>query len=116
MDNNNQPDNPNSFPALGRAMLWVDKPGNATKIIYALVVVCILLGLADFAYHKHGHFEIEKFPNFYGFYGFIMFSALIIAAKTLRYFIKRPEDYYGDKAVDSETYPEDQLDKVANDA
>lgn len=113
---NNQPDNPDSYPALGRAMLWVDKPGSATKIVTALAVVCVLLGLADFTYHKHVHFEIEEIPNFYGFYGFIMFSALILAAKVLRTIIKRPEDYYGDKAVDSETYPEDQLDKAQNDA
>lgn len=111
-----KPDNPDTYPALGRMMMWVDKPGSATKIIYALVVVCILLGLADFTYHKHDHFEIERFPNFYGFYGFVMFTALILAAKLLRRVIKRPEDYYGDKAVDSETYPEDQLDKVQNDA
>ena len=116
MDNNKPNDNPDTYPALGRAMMWVDKPGSATKIIYALVAVCILLGLADFAYHKHGHFEVERFPNFYGFYGFLMFTALILLARLLRRIIKRPEDYYGDKAVDSETYPEDQLDKVQNDA
>lgn len=113
---NNQPDNPDSYPALGRAMLWVDKPGSASKIIAVLVVICILLGLADFFYHKHGHFEIEAFPNFYGFYGFIMFTAVILIAKLLRVFVKLPEDYYGDKAIDSEAYPEDQLDKVPNDA
>ncbi|MBV1896766.1 MAG: hypothetical protein KUG70_09925 [Rhodobacteraceae bacterium] len=112
----NKPDNPDSFPALGRALLWVDKPGSATKIIYALAAVCVVLGLLDFAYHKHGHFEVEYLPNFYGFYGFIMFTALILLAKTLRLFIKRPEDYYGDKAIDSETYPVDQLDEAQNDA
>jgi hypothetical protein len=32
-------------------------------------------------------------------------------AKGLRVLIKRPEDYYGNKAVDTEEYPEDQLDK-----
>lgn len=113
---NNKPDNPDSFPPLGRALLWVDKPGSATKIIYALIAVCVALGLLDFAYSKHGHFDVEYYPNFYGFYGFIMFTALILLAKALRFFIKRPEDYYGDKAVDSETYPTDQLDEAQNDA
>jgi hypothetical protein len=44
-----------------------------------------------------------------------MFTALILAAKTLRIFIKRPENYYGDKAIDIEDYPADQLEKVDND-
>ena len=109
-------DNPDSYPALGRALTWVDKPGSATKIIYALAVVCVLLALADFVYNKHSHFGIEHFPNFYGFYGFSMFTALILIAKVLRTIIKRPEDFYGDKAIDTEAYPEDQLDKAQNDA
>ena len=44
-----------------------------------------------------------------------MFTALILAAKTLRIFIKRPENYYSKAAVDSEDYPAAQLEKVDND-
>lgn len=102
---------PEHLPALGRLLLWVDRPGSANKIFWALAAVCALLFVLDFTYHKHGHFHIEELPGFYGVYGFVMFTALILAAKTLRIFIKRPEDYYGDRAVDSEEYPADQLDK-----
>jgi len=45
------------------------------------------------------------------FYGFIGFTGLILAAKTLRILIQRPENYYKEKAVDSEEYPEDQLER-----
>ena len=113
---NKTPDNPDKFPPLGRALLWVDRPGNVDKIVYALAALCVVLFLADFAYHKHPHFAVESVPGFYGIYGFVMFTALILVAKTLRFFIKRPEDYYGDKAIDSEAYPEDQLEKVDHDA
>ncbi|MCB2136166.1 MAG: hypothetical protein KDE08_09530 [Rhodobacteraceae bacterium] len=92
-------------------MLWVDRPGSAEKIFYALAGLCGFLFLLDFTYEKHGHFDMEHLPGFYGIYGFVMFTALILAAKTLRIFIRRPEDYYGDKAIDSEAYPADQLDK-----
>jgi len=105
-------DNPDTYPRLGRMMMWVDKPGSANKIFWGLAIFCSLLFFADFLYEKHGYFDIEHFPGFYGIYGFVMFTALIFAAKTLRFFIKRPEDYYGDKAVDREAYPEDELDKV----
>lgn len=109
-------DDPANYPALGRMMLWVDKPGSANKIFWGLAVVSILVFLADFTFEKHGDFAIADIPGFYGIFGFVAFTALILLAKTLRVLIKRPEDYYGDKAIDSEEYPEDQLDKVDYDA
>lgn len=104
-------DDPSTYPALGRMLTWVDKPGSAMKIVYALAALCALLLILNFFYDPHAHFGIENIPGFYGFYGFIMFTGLILAAKTLRIFIKRPENYYGDKAIDQETYPEEQLER-----
>ena len=106
-------ENTDSFPPLGRALTWVDRPGSANKIFWGLAVVCGLMFLASFTFEAHGHFEVEHIPGFYAVYGFVMFTGLILAAKLLRVFIKRPEDYYGDKAVDSEDYPADQLDRGA---
>ena len=54
---------------------------------------------------------LKRSPGFYGVYGFFMFTALILVAKALRLFIKRPENYYGDKAIDTEDYPTDQLEQ-----
>lgn len=105
-----------NLPALGRMMLWVDKPGAANKIFWGLAALCVFVFLLDFTFESHGHFEVEHIPGFYGFYGFVMFTGLILAAKALRYFIKRPEDYYGDKAIDGEEYPADQLEKDQHDA
>jgi len=109
-------DDPASFPPLGRMLLWVDKPGSANKLFWALAVACLIVFLADFTYEKHGHFDVENYPGFFGAFGFVMFTALILVSKALRVFIKRPEDYYGDKAIDREDYPDDQLEKVAHDA
>lgn len=103
------------YPFLGRALGWVDRPGSANRIFWALAGLCLILFLADFTYHKHGHFAIEDWPGFYAVYGFVMFTGLVIAAKTLRTFIKRPENYYGETAVDSEAYPDAELEKVKHD-
>ncbi len=103
-------DDPATYPALGRMMTWVDKKGSDKKIVWALVIACLIVFLLDFTYEKHGHFQAEYIYGFYAFYGFVMFTGLIFVAKALRYFIKRPEDYYGDKAIDTEEYPADQLD------
>ena len=107
---------PAKLPALGRMLLWVDRPGSANKIFWALAVVCALLFLADFTYEKHGHFAVENLPGFFGVYGFVMFTGLILVAKALRVLIKRPENFYGDKAIDREEYPEAGLGKVDHDA
>ena len=108
-------ENTDTHPVLGRVLGWVDRPNSGNRIFWSLAVLCGVLFLADFTYHKHGHFAVEDMPGFYGIYGFIMFTALILVAKTLRIFIKRPEDYYGDAAVDSEQYPEVQLEKIDHD-
>ncbi len=108
-------DNPDTYPALGRMLTWVDKPGNGNRIFRALIVVCALLFVADFVIERHGEFEIEDLPGFFAVYGFVSFTVLILAAKALRGLIKRPEDYYGDKAIDREDYPKAGLDEVRYD-
>ena len=73
---------------------WLDDPRNITKIVWVLVVVCVGLFAADALYHKHPHFAIEEWFGFYGVFGFVMCVVLVLAAKGLRIFLKRPEDYY----------------------
>ncbi len=73
---------------------WFDKPANVKKIIVALCVVCALLFIADFFYHKHAHFGIEKVFGFYAIYGFVMCVLLVLAAKVMRVLLMRDEDYY----------------------
>ena len=107
----NKPDNPNEFSWLGKKLFWFTKTKHANKIFLGLALLCFVLFLADFTYNKHGHFHIEEIPGFYGAYGFFMFTALILVAKALRLLIKRPENYYGDKAIDGEDYPADQLEQ-----
>ncbi|MFK5997164.1 MAG: hypothetical protein QM492_03555 [Rhodobacterales bacterium] len=102
-------DDPSTYPALGRALTWVDRPGSDKKIIGALILGCLIVLGLSWTYNPHGSFKAEYIRGFFAFYGFVMFTGLILAVKVLRFFIKRPEDYYGDKAVDSEDYPADQL-------
>ncbi|MEP3333742.1 hypothetical protein [Sedimentitalea sp.] len=113
---NKTPEDPKKFPALGRALLWVEKPGGVEKIVYALYAVCAALFAADFLYHKHTYLAIESFPGFYALYGFFMCAALVVCAKVMRVFLGRSEDYYAPKDVESEPFPEDQLEKVDYDA
>ena len=79
-----------------------DDPRNVKRVIYGLFTVCglllaiDLLDLAGVLYHKHVHFDFEKFPGFFAFFGFFLSCALVLTAKALRIFLKRDEDYYDD--------------------
>lgn len=73
---------------------WLDEPGNVKRIIWALFAVCAALFLADAFYHKHSHFEAENFFGFYAIFGFVVCVALVLAAKGMRVFLMRSEDYY----------------------
>lgn len=80
----------------GEPQGWVERPRNVTRIFRGLVLVCVAIGLADFLYHKHVHYDFEQWPGFYGVYGFVSCVGLVLLAKQLRRLIKRDEDYYGD--------------------
>ena len=73
---------------------WLDEPGNVKRIIWALFAVCAALFLADAFYHKHSYFEAENFFGFYAIFGFVVCVALVLAAKGMRLFLMRSEDYY----------------------
>jgi hypothetical protein len=73
---------------------WIERKKNITRIYRSVWIVCALLALADFFYHKHVVYRIEEFPAFYGLYGFIVCIGLVLGAKELRKILKRDEDYY----------------------
>ncbi len=103
-----------SYPALGRALMFLDNPKNVDKVVYSLYALCAGLFLADFLYKKKAYVEIEYFPGFYALYGFIMCALLVICAKMMRVVLKRPEDYYAPYDVESEKYPEEGLDRESH--
>ena len=73
---------------------WLDQPRNVNKLVYALYAACVALLLAEFAYHKHGHFDFENWFGFYAWFGFLAYISIVMSAKFIRKLIKRKEDYY----------------------
>ncbi len=100
--NENNKLNDNTNPVGFILFKWLDNKHASRIIIGSLVLFCLSLFLSDFVYHRHGHFVIEEVPGFFAGYGFVMFSLIILGASILRFFLRRSEDYYGTKAVDSE--------------
>jgi hypothetical protein len=73
---------------------WLDRTGNVTKVYWSVWVVCAVLLVVEPLVHKHGYFAIEDWFGFQGFFGFVACVGLVLAAKGLRRFLKRPEDHY----------------------
>lgn len=93
---------------------WLDNPANVKLIISALVVVCVALFLADFFYHKHGHFAFEQWPGFYAWYGFLSYCAIVLTAKQIRKVIGRKEAYYESEESDLNNEPDNQPGSAPN--
>ncbi len=108
-------ENPEDFPFLGRMFMWVEKPGSVKILTNSLIAFCVIAVLANFTFSKKGHFGVESVPGFYALYGFVAFTFIIFVAKALRTVIMRDESYYGEKAIDTEEYPPEELEKINHD-
>jgi len=106
-----KPDASDKLHWLGQKLLWVEKPGNIKRMVLVLAIICAVLFIADFTGLRYGHFSIEEVPGFYGVFGFLAFSFIVISTKYLRMLIGRNEDYYAPGVVDPEDYPEAGLEK-----
>lgn len=74
-------------------------------VLIALAAICLALVGVDFLRERHGHFAVEYLPLVFCAFGFIVYGALIFMVKGLRLLIERPENYYGDEAIDAEEEP-----------
>ena len=109
-------DETKNYPLLGRWISWVDKPRSSQKIFYILILFCIACFGLEWTYEKHAYFAIENYKGFYALYGFIVFSGLIFVATLLRKIVKVREGFYEEKSIDTEKYPEDQIQRIDHNA
>ena len=73
---------------------FFDNPDNIRNMLRVFYGLCALLFAADFAIHRHIEYRWEGIPGFYPIYGFVGCVVLVFAAKWMRTFLMRPEDYY----------------------
>lgn len=75
-----------------------DRPRNVRRLLYMLYSICALLLAVEFFYPRHARHAWDGWPGFYAGYGFVGCVLLVLIAKLLRRFLKRPENYYDDGA------------------
>ena len=78
----------------GEAPGFFDKPGTRRMIWIALIVLCAGFAIAGLLIDTHGYFHVEDIGVFYGVFGFVVFSFIVLVGQHLRRILMRPEDYY----------------------
>lgn len=82
---------------IARALFgWVGHKWTGGVILFGLVALSVVLIGIDAIYHRHTVQDVEKLQGFYGLYGFVAFSFVVLMGRPLGWLLRRDEDYYGD--------------------
>ncbi|MDT8409638.1 MAG: hypothetical protein RQ741_08580 [Wenzhouxiangellaceae bacterium] len=73
---------------------WLVRPATIRKLWWGFAVVLTATVAAQFFVHVHGYFTVDEWPGFNAVYGFLTCVAMVLVAKLLGLFLKRPDDYY----------------------
>ncbi len=73
---------------------WLVRPRTIRLLWVGFAVVLALTVVAGLFVHQHVYFGIEDSFGFFAWYGFVTCVAMVVLAKLLGIFLKRPDDYY----------------------
>lgn len=73
---------------------WLTRPRTVRGLWLTLACLLCASVIAGLMIEQHAHFGIEASPGFYAWFGFAACVAMVLFAKLLGIFLKRPEDYY----------------------
>ena len=73
---------------------WLVRPGTIRLLWLVFAGILGLSVIAGLFVHQHDHFGIAGSFGFFAWYGFFTCVAMVVLAKLLGLFLKRPEDYY----------------------
>jgi len=73
---------------------WLVRPGSIRRLWVIFIVILALTVAVQFLSGTDGHFGIDGWIGFGAAYGFLSCLAMVLVAKGLGIFLKRPDDYY----------------------
>ena len=73
---------------------WLTRPESIRRIWIVFSAVLALLVLAQFVIKVKGYFGLDNWFGFAAGFGFLSCAAMVLVAKLLGAFLKRPENYY----------------------
>ncbi|MDO9519784.1 MAG: hypothetical protein Q8K97_02620 [Pseudohongiella sp.] len=75
---------------------WLVRPSTIRLLWWIFGVVLALTVVAQIFIHLHDYFTLDGFFGFYAIFGFVSCLAMVVFAKLLGVFLKRPDTYYDD--------------------
>jgi hypothetical protein len=75
---------------------WLVRPATIRKLWVVFAVLLALTVVAQLVIPIEGHFGIDGWFGFGAAFGFFVCVLMVIGAKLLGWFIKRPDDHYDD--------------------
>lgn len=73
---------------------WLARPATIRLLWRGFIAVLALTVAAELVIELHPHFSVEAVPGFGAWYGFLACAGMILFAKGLALFLKRPDTYY----------------------
>ncbi len=80
---------------------WLVRPTTIRGIWIGSLVLLTLLVAAEWLVPIKARFPVDDWPAFGAVYGFVSCVAMVLLAKALGWFLKRPDDYYREPEDDA---------------
>ena len=80
---------------------WLTRPATVKKLWWLFSVVLALTVVAQLFIYVKGYFTVDGWFGFGALYGFISCLIMVLVAKGLGVFLKRPNDYYKEPSDDA---------------
>jgi hypothetical protein len=79
---------------------WLTRPETIRRLWQVFIAILAATVIAEMFVAHEPHFAVERLFGFYALYGFVACAALILIAKGIGIFLKRPDTYYDEDARD----------------
>ena len=79
---------------------WLARPATIKLLWRVFIAILAVLVLAQAFIYIKGYFGVDSWFGFGAVFGFLSCLAMVLVAKGLGLFLKRPNDYYDDEERD----------------
>jgi len=80
---------------------WLTRPATIRKLWWGSSVLLVLTVLAQLLVYTKGYFTVDGWFGFGALYGFLSCLLMVLFAKGLGVFLKRPNNYYAERNDDA---------------
>ena len=80
---------------------WLTRPETIRKLWWGSSIILALTVLAQLVFYVKGYFTVDGWFGFGAVYGFVSCLLMVLVAKGLGVFLKRPNEYYREQEDDA---------------